>query len=47
MKATNALMEEHRVIERVLTALETAAQRLDEGGSVRPGFLCMRSSERA
>jgi len=31
-------MEEHRVIERVLTALETAAQQLDEGGSVRAGF---------
>jgi hemerythrin-like domain-containing protein len=38
MKATNVLMDEHRVIERVLGALENAAQRLDEGGSVRPGF---------
>jgi len=38
VKATNILMEEHRVIERVLAALETAAQRLEQGGSVRPGF---------
>ena len=38
MKATNILMEEHRVIEHVLGALETAAQKLDEGATVRPGF---------
>ena len=38
MRATNILMEEHRVIERVLVALETAAQKLDDGAAVRPGF---------
>ena len=38
MQATDILMEEHRVIERVLTALETAAQRLDDGQAIRPGF---------
>jgi len=37
MKATEILMEEHRVIERVLDALEKAAQRL-ETGQMRPGF---------
>ncbi len=31
-------MEEHRVIERVLGAMENAAQKLDEGAAVRPGF---------
>jgi len=38
MKATEILMQEHRVIERVLTALETGAQRLEQGGMVRAGF---------
>jgi hemerythrin-like domain-containing protein len=38
MQATDILMEEHRVIERVLTALETGATRLDQGQPVRPGF---------
>ena len=38
MKATDILMEEHRVIERVLTTLETAAQRLEQGQAVRPEF---------
>lgn len=38
MKATDILMEEHRVIERVLTTLETAAVRLQKGEAVRPGF---------
>ncbi len=38
MEATDILMSEHRVIERVLTALDTAAQRLDKGQAVRPGF---------
>ena len=37
MKATEILMDEHRVIERVLAALEEAAQRL-EGGQMRAGF---------
>lgn len=34
MKATEILMEEHRVIERVLTALERAATRLSNGQEV-------------
>ncbi len=38
MKATEVLMEEHRVIERVLTSLEKAASNLSEGRAVRPGF---------
>jgi hemerythrin-like domain-containing protein len=38
MKATQILMEEHRVIERVIAALEKNAVRLNQGASVRPGF---------
>ena len=38
MKATEILMEEHRVIERVLTSLDAAADRLDRDEPVRPGF---------
>lgn len=38
MQATEILMSEHRVIERVLTSLEQAATRLDRGEAVRPGF---------
>ena len=38
MKAIQILMEEHRVIERVLTALEIAAQRLQFGEEIRPAF---------
>lgn len=38
MEATDILMEEHRVIERVLTSLETSAHRLAQGEPVRPGF---------
>jgi hemerythrin-like domain-containing protein len=38
MKATEILMEEHAVIERVLTALVTAVNRLEAGETVRPGF---------
>ncbi len=38
MQATDILMSEHRVIERVLTSLETAATRLERGEDVRPGF---------
>ena len=34
MKATEELMQEHRVIERVLTALERAATRLSKGQDV-------------
>lgn len=38
MEATNILMDEHKVIERVIAALETAASRLGSGQTVRPGF---------
>jgi len=38
MKATNELMDEHRVIERVLNLLENAANRLESGQPVRPEF---------
>jgi hemerythrin-like domain-containing protein len=38
MKATNTLMEEHRLIEHLLDALETQAARLQTGTAVRTGF---------
>ena len=38
MQATNVLMEEHRVIERVLNSLELAADQLESGRPVRPEF---------
>ena len=38
MEATQILMSEHRVIERVLDALEAETQRLEHGQGVRPGF---------
>jgi hemerythrin-like domain-containing protein len=38
MEATQILMSEHRVIEEVLNALENAAQKLNQGEYVRPGF---------
>ena len=38
MLATQILMEEHRVIERVLTALQRAADRVAEGARIRPSF---------
>jgi hemerythrin-like domain-containing protein len=38
MKPIEVLMAEHRVIERVLTALEVGTERLDQGGNVDPGF---------
>ncbi len=38
MEATQVLMSEHRVIERVIRALAIAAQRLEAGSPVRPGF---------
>ncbi len=38
MKATDILSSEHRVIERVIASLETAANKLQAGGAVRPGF---------
>jgi hypothetical protein len=38
MKPIDVLMQEHRVIEGTLDALETAANRLEHGESVRPHF---------
>ena len=38
MKAIDVLMDEHRVIERVLDSLEAEAGRLARGETVRPGF---------
>lgn len=38
MKATDILMSEHRVIERVIIAIETGAKRLETGQSIRPEF---------
>lgn len=38
MQATQILMDEHRVIERVLAALQVAAERLDRGEEMRPAF---------
>jgi len=38
MRAITVLMDEHRVIERVLDALEAAAGGLERGQAVRPGF---------
>jgi len=38
MKATEVLMSEHRVIERVIGALEKAAAQLESGQDLRHGF---------
>jgi hemerythrin-like domain-containing protein len=38
VEATEILMAEHRVIERVLAVLNLAAGRLEHGEPVRPGF---------
>ncbi len=38
MKATEILSSEHRVIERVIAALEQGAAQLENGQPVRPGF---------
>ena len=38
MEATDILMSEHRLIERVIRAMETAAARIQQGKVVRPGF---------
>lgn len=38
MEATKILMEEHRVIERVLAAMEIASHRLVSGESIRERF---------
>ncbi len=38
MQATEILMEEHRHIERLLDSLDRAADHLESGKTVRPGF---------
>ncbi len=38
MKATEILMAEHEVIKRVITALESAAAKLENGQALRPEF---------
>jgi hemerythrin-like domain-containing protein len=38
MRATDILMQEHEVILRVLAAMDAAADRLERGGTMRPGF---------
>ena len=38
MQATRILMEEHRIIERVLNALQVAAERVSRGEDMRPEF---------
>ena len=38
MKPIETLMAEHRVIERVLAALEVGTEHFDQGGKVDPGF---------
>lgn len=38
MKATDELMAEHRVIERVIAVLENAVLQLEQGKAVRPGL---------
>ena len=38
MEATEILMAEHRVIERVSPTLEAGAARVDAGQPMRPGF---------
>ena len=38
MKATDILMEEHRIIERFITTLEKATTKLQKGEAVRPQF---------
>jgi hemerythrin-like domain-containing protein len=38
MKATQILMNEHRVIERVLNSLDAAVARARQDDTVRPGF---------
>ena len=38
VKATEILMSEHRVIERVVAAMDQAALRLEGGETVRPNF---------
>ena len=44
MEATQILMTEHRVIERVLAALESGTAKLEAGESVRPEFFLEASA---
>ncbi len=39
MKATEMLKQEHRAIERILTVLETAVRRLEDGQNVSPRLI--------
>lgn len=38
MQATEILMQEHRVIERLINALQAGAQALESNTPIRPGF---------
>jgi hemerythrin-like domain-containing protein len=38
VRATDELMDEHRIIERVITVLEAGALKLENGQPVRPGL---------
>jgi len=38
MQATQILMDEHRVIERVIASLDSATSGMEQGEPVRPGF---------
>ena len=38
MKATMVLMQEHRVIERMILVIEIAAKELEDGKAIRPGL---------
>jgi len=38
MQSTQILMDEHRIIERVLAALQVAAERLSRGEAIQPVF---------
>jgi hemerythrin-like domain-containing protein len=38
MEATELLMSEHRIFEKVLNTLESAANKLERNEAVRPGF---------
>jgi hemerythrin-like domain-containing protein len=41
MEATRILMEEHRVIERVIASLEMGAKRLEAGQPIRVEFFIL------
>lgn len=38
MQSTQILMDEHRIIERVLSALQVAAERVSRGEEIQPAF---------